>query len=74
MTLNPWKKIAQLEGQLKAYKAQADTSNLRMTAAVAQRCILKHDVINVIASLDGVTNGTAIRVRRELQQAIKEAN
>lgn len=74
MTLNPWKRIAQLEAQLKAYKAQADTSNLRMSVAIAHRSILKHDVINVIASLDGVTNGTAIRVRRELQQAIKEAN
>lgn len=74
MILNPWKKIAQLEGQLKAYKAQADVSNIRASVAIAHRSILKHDVKNVIASLDGVTNGTAIRVRRELQRAIEEAN
>lgn len=74
MTLNPWKKIAQLEAKLQVYKAQADVSNIRASVAIAHRSILKHDVNNVIASLDGVTNGTAIRVRRELQQAIKEAN
>lgn len=74
MTLNPWKKIAQLEAKLQVYRVQADTASLRASIADAQRAILKHDVNNVIASLDGVTNGTAIRVRRELQQAIKEAN
>ena len=72
MTLNPWKRIAELEAELKLTRRDRDTHMLATRHLSLDMGILEYDIERVARSLDGITNGTAIRIRRELDNILSK--
>ena len=72
MTLNPWKRITELETELKITRYDRDTYMLATRHLSLDIGILEYDIERVARSLDGITNGTAIRIRRELDNILSK--
>jgi hypothetical protein len=72
MTLNPWKRIAELELEVKATRYDRDTYVLMHRDLHVDVGILNYEIRRIAQSLDGITNGTAIRIKRELDNIIKD--
>ena len=72
MTLNPWKRITELETELKLTRRDRDTHMLATRLLSRGMGILEYDIERVARSLDGITNGTAIRIRRELDNILSK--